>query len=66
MVGQMGFQSHSFYLVLGSHFKWRLRAGDTTELDRDQAETNPPNQTNPLLPVGDVGGRIGRRSRLVR
>ena len=42
----MGFQSHSFYLVLGSHFKWLLRAGDTTELDRDQAETNPSNQPN--------------------
>ena len=51
----MGFQSHSFYLVLGSHFKWLLRAGDTTELDRDQAETNPSNQPNqPAATCGEL------------
>ena len=48
MVGQMGFQSHSFYLVLGSHFKMMLNAGDSTELNRDQAETNPSNQPSAL------------------
>lgn len=46
MVGQVGFQSHSFYLVLGSYFKRLMQAGDTTELDLDQAEINQPNQPN--------------------
>ena len=57
MVGQIGFRSHSFYLVLGSHFKWLLRAGDTTELDRDQADTNPSNQPN--QPAATCGGTLG-------
>ena len=56
----MGFQSHSFYLVLGSHFKWLLRAGDTTELDRDQAETNPSNQSNQPSVLGRDEDRIAR------
>lgn len=46
MVGQMGFQSHSFYLSLSTHFKMLLNAGDSTELNRDRAETNPSNQPN--------------------
>ncbi len=46
MVGQMGFQSHSFYLVLGVTSKGSVGDGDTTELDPDWAETNPSNQPN--------------------
>ena len=42
----MGFQSHSFYPALGSHFKRLLEACDVSELDRERAETNPSNQPN--------------------
>ncbi len=53
MVGQMGFQSHSYYLVFGSRFKWMLSAGDTIKLDWERAETNPSNQPNQLSVLGN-------------
>ncbi len=49
----MGFQSHSFYLVLGSHFKMLLNVGDTTELNWDRAETNPSKQPNQPSVLGN-------------
>ena len=42
----MGFQSHSFYLMLGSHFKRLLGAGDISGRKRERVETNPSNQPN--------------------
>ena len=58
--GSCGFSIKLLLLVLGSHFKWLLRTGDTTELDRDQAETNPSNQSNQPSVLGRDEDRIAR------
>jgi len=56
MVGLVGFQSHSYYLVIGFIIQGTIRErGDITERGRGRAETNPSNQPNQ---PGLIGGAM--------
>jgi len=58
LVGQMGFQSHSFYSPRGFSIQQAIRERcDITERDWDWGETNPSNQPNQPSLTGGASER---------